>query len=143
MHVIPHLLVSMPHVKKLADFLVLLLPIYPLTGPGTIQGGLAYSAVLELDIRQCLGATDDAALGHACWDGWSEGCFSRVDAKRFVFVTSITEALVWCEMAKSHTLSSSFCDPRLPETRKDIPLATALFCTCRSSTVGRVSIVIS
>jgi hypothetical protein len=41
----------MPHVKKLADFLVLLLPIDPLTSPGTIQGGLACITVLELEIR--------------------------------------------------------------------------------------------
>jgi hypothetical protein len=31
----------MPHVEKLADLLVLLFPIFPLTSPGTIQGGLA------------------------------------------------------------------------------------------------------
>jgi hypothetical protein len=48
----PHLHVSMPHVKKLADFLVLLLPVFPLTSPGRIQGGLASSAVLELEIRR-------------------------------------------------------------------------------------------
>jgi hypothetical protein len=61
----PHLPVSMPHVEKLADFLVLLLlPIDPLTSLGTIQGGLACSAVLELEIRRCYGVTDDAGLGH-------------------------------------------------------------------------------
>jgi hypothetical protein len=39
----------MPHAKELADLLVLLLlPIDPLTSLGTIQGGLASSAVLEL-----------------------------------------------------------------------------------------------
>jgi hypothetical protein len=55
----------MPHVEKLADFLVVpLLPIFPLTRLGTIQGGLACSAVLEQDILRCYGATDDAALGH-------------------------------------------------------------------------------
>jgi hypothetical protein len=32
----PHLHVSMPHVEKLADLLVLLLPIFPLTSLGTI-----------------------------------------------------------------------------------------------------------
>jgi hypothetical protein len=41
----------MPHVEKLAYFLVLLLPIFPLTSLGAIQGGLALSAVLELDIQ--------------------------------------------------------------------------------------------
>jgi hypothetical protein len=42
----------MPHVEKLADLLVLIFPIYPLTGPaGTVQGGLASSAVLEHYIR--------------------------------------------------------------------------------------------
>jgi hypothetical protein len=46
MGVIPHLHVSMmPHVEKLADFLVLLLPIFPLTSLGTIHGELAYTAV--------------------------------------------------------------------------------------------------
>jgi hypothetical protein len=62
----PHLHVSVPHVEKLADFLVLLLPIYPLTSPGTIHGGLALIAVLELKIRRCYGAAGDAALGHHC-----------------------------------------------------------------------------
>jgi hypothetical protein len=57
----------MPHVEKLADKLVLpLLPIDLLTSLGTIQGGLAGSAVPELEIRRCYGATDDAALGHDC-----------------------------------------------------------------------------
>jgi hypothetical protein len=63
---IPHLHVSMPHVEKLADFLVLLLPIFSLTSLGTIQGGLALSAVLELEIRRCHGSTDDAAPEHDC-----------------------------------------------------------------------------
>jgi hypothetical protein len=67
----PNLLVSMPHVEKLADLFVLpLLPIDPLTSLGTIQGGLACSTVLELEIRRCYGATDDAALEHdCCWIG--------------------------------------------------------------------------
>ena len=61
----PHLPVSVAHVEKLADLLVLpLLPIDPLTNLGTIQGGLACSAVQELEIRRCYGATDDAVLGH-------------------------------------------------------------------------------
>ena len=51
MNAIPHLHVSMPHVEMLADLLVLLPPIYLLTSLGTIQGGLACSAVLELEIR--------------------------------------------------------------------------------------------
>jgi hypothetical protein len=51
MDVTPHLHVAMPLVEKLADFLVPLLPIFPLTSPGTIQGGLALSAVLELELR--------------------------------------------------------------------------------------------
>jgi hypothetical protein len=41
----------MPHVEKLAECLVLLLPVLPLTSPGTIHGGLACIAVLELEIR--------------------------------------------------------------------------------------------
>jgi hypothetical protein len=41
----------MPHVEKLADFLVLLLPIFPLTSLGAIQGGLASSAIQKLEIR--------------------------------------------------------------------------------------------
>jgi hypothetical protein len=60
----PDLHVAMPHVEKLADLLVLLLPIDLLTSLGTVQGRLAPSAVLEHDIRRCYGATDDAALGH-------------------------------------------------------------------------------
>jgi hypothetical protein len=62
----PHLHVSMPPVEKLADFLVLLLPIFLLTSPGAIQSGLASTAVLDADIRRCYGATDDAAPGHDC-----------------------------------------------------------------------------
>jgi hypothetical protein len=62
----PQLHVSMPHVEKLADFLVLLLPIFLLTSPGAIQSGLASTAVLDHDIRRCYSATDDAALGHDC-----------------------------------------------------------------------------
>jgi hypothetical protein len=58
--------VSMPHVEKLADFLVLLFPVFPLTSLGTVQGRLAYSAVLELEIRRCYGSAYDAALGHDC-----------------------------------------------------------------------------
>jgi hypothetical protein len=58
----------MPHVEKLADLLVLLPPIYLLTSLGTIQGGLACSAVLELEIWRCLGSTNDAAPEHdCCW----------------------------------------------------------------------------
>jgi hypothetical protein len=51
MVVSPQLHVSMPHVEKLADLLVLLLPIFSLTSPGTIHGGLASSAVLDQDLR--------------------------------------------------------------------------------------------
>jgi hypothetical protein len=47
----PYLHVSMPHIEDSADFLVLLLPICLLTILGTVQGGLASSAVLELEIR--------------------------------------------------------------------------------------------
>jgi hypothetical protein len=50
-YVIPQLHVSMPHVEKLADLPVLLPPIYLLTSMGTIHGGTALSAVLELDTR--------------------------------------------------------------------------------------------
>jgi hypothetical protein len=64
MIIIPHLHVSMSHVEKLADFLVLLPPIFPLTSLGTIQGGLACSAVLKLEIQRCFGFTDDAAPEH-------------------------------------------------------------------------------
>jgi hypothetical protein len=66
----------MPHVEKLADFLVLLPPILLLTSLGTIQGGLAYSAVLELEIRRRSDFADYAAPEHdCCWVGldWSEG----------------------------------------------------------------------
>jgi hypothetical protein len=74
MPIISHLHTSMPHVKKLADLFVLL-PIFPLTSPGTVQGGLACRAAQELDILRCYGATDDAALGHDCC--WIEvGVFS-------------------------------------------------------------------
>jgi hypothetical protein len=69
MHDIPHLHVSMPHVEKLADFLVML-PIFPLTRLATIQGGLASSAVQKLEIRRCSGSAVDAAPEHdCCWSG--------------------------------------------------------------------------
>jgi hypothetical protein len=61
-----HLHVSMPHIEKLAD-LLMLLPIFPLTSPGTIQGGLACCAVLELEIQRFYGSAGDAAVGHDCW----------------------------------------------------------------------------
>ena len=65
MDVISYLPVSMSHVEKLADFLVVLLPIFPLTSLGTIQGGLALSTVLlELEIRRCYGFADDATPEH-------------------------------------------------------------------------------
>jgi hypothetical protein len=64
MHISPHLHVSMPNVEKLTDVSVLTPPIYLLTSLGTIHGGTALSAVLELDIRRCHGLADDAALGH-------------------------------------------------------------------------------
>jgi hypothetical protein len=54
----------MPHVETLADFPVLILPIFPLTSPGAVQGRLALIAVLELELRRCYNAADDAALGH-------------------------------------------------------------------------------
>jgi hypothetical protein len=60
----PHLHISVPHVEKLAYFLVLLLPIFPLTSLGTIQGGLATSAALELKLRRRFGSAEDAALRH-------------------------------------------------------------------------------
>jgi hypothetical protein len=69
MHVIPHLHASVAYIEKLADLLVLflLLPINPLTSSGTIHGGHALIAVLDLEIRRSYGATDDAAaLGHDC-----------------------------------------------------------------------------
>jgi hypothetical protein len=71
MVVSPNLHVSMSHVEKLADLLVLLLPIFSLTCLETIQGGLALSAaVLELELRRRDGATYDATLGHdCCWSG--------------------------------------------------------------------------
>jgi hypothetical protein len=67
----PHLHVSMPHVEKLADLLVLLSPICLLASLGTIQYGLAYSAVLQLEIQRCSDLADDAAPeGHDCaWSG--------------------------------------------------------------------------
>jgi hypothetical protein len=54
----------MPHVEKLADLLVMLLSIFLLTSPGTIQGGLASSAVLEAVIQRCYGSAVDTAHGH-------------------------------------------------------------------------------
>jgi hypothetical protein len=66
MDVISYLPVSMSHVEKLADFLVVLLPIFPLTSLGTIQGGLASSAVQKLELRRRHGTTYDAALRHDC-----------------------------------------------------------------------------
>jgi hypothetical protein len=66
--------VSTPHVEMVADFLVLLLPIFLLTSPGAIQGGLAHNAVLKLDILRFSGFAGDAAPehghGHDCC--WSE-----------------------------------------------------------------------
>ena len=56
----------MSHVEKRADLLVLLLPIYSLTSPGTIDGGLACITVLELKSRRIYGFADDAAPGHDC-----------------------------------------------------------------------------
>jgi hypothetical protein len=68
MAITPDLHVSVTHVEKLADLLVLLPPIFPLTSLGTIQGGLACSAVLELEIRRCFGSAEDAAPDHdCCW----------------------------------------------------------------------------
>jgi hypothetical protein len=64
MDVSPDLHVAMSHVEKLADLLVLLLPIDLLTSLGTVQGRLAPSTVAEHDIRRCYSATDDADLGH-------------------------------------------------------------------------------
>jgi hypothetical protein len=61
----------MPNVEKLADLPVLIPPIHLLTSMGTLHGGMALSAVLELDIRR-YGFADDAALGHGhdfCWSG--------------------------------------------------------------------------
>jgi hypothetical protein len=81
MGVSPHLPVSVPHDEKLADlFVFLLLPIDPLTSLGTVQGGLASSAVLELEIRRRYGATDDAALGYdCCWSRSSGGGVMQID----------------------------------------------------------------
>jgi hypothetical protein len=60
----------MPHVDMLADFLVLLPPIFLLTNLGTIQGGLACSAVLEMEIRRCYHFASSAAPEHDCfWSG--------------------------------------------------------------------------
>ena len=72
MNATPELHISMPHVEKLADLPVLLLPINPLTSTGAIKGKLASIAVLEHDIQRRYGATDDAALGH-------DYCRSRVE----------------------------------------------------------------
>jgi hypothetical protein len=70
MGISPYLHVSMPHVEKLADLLVLRLPIFSLTSLGAIQRGLALSAVLELELRRCSSSTDDAVLRHDCaWSG--------------------------------------------------------------------------
>jgi hypothetical protein len=78
----------MPHVEKLADLLVLRLPIFLLARPGTIHGGLAYSAVVEHDmiVRPFYSSADDAAIGrHDCllleWSGveWSGVEWSGVE----------------------------------------------------------------
>ena len=63
----------MPHVEKLADLLVLRLPIFLLTSKGTIHGGLALSAVLEPLQGRSYDFADDAARehGHDCC--WSRG----------------------------------------------------------------------
>jgi hypothetical protein len=76
MFISPNLHVSMPHVEKLADFFVLILPIFPLTSPGTVHSRLALSAVLELEIRRCCNATDDADLGHDCYRIGVSGAWS-------------------------------------------------------------------
>jgi hypothetical protein len=71
----------MPHVEKLADLPVLLpSTIFPLTSLGTIQGGLADSAVLEMEFRRCFGSAKVAAPEHDVDVGveWSER--SRLDA---------------------------------------------------------------
>jgi hypothetical protein len=68
MGVSSHLHVPMPHVEKLADFLVLH-PIFPLTSLGAVQGGLAYGAVLELEIGQCYGLAVATTIRHYC--AWS------------------------------------------------------------------------
>ena len=69
----PHLHVSMPHVEKLADFLVLLLPILPLTSLGTIQGGglvASRSTGPEHYIMRSCGSAYNAGLGHDYyWSG--------------------------------------------------------------------------
>jgi hypothetical protein len=63
MDITSHLHVSMPHVDKLTHFLVLrVLPIFPLTSPGTIHGGLACITVMELKSRRIHGLAGDAAL---------------------------------------------------------------------------------
>jgi hypothetical protein len=54
----------MPHVEKLANLLVLPLPIYSLTSPGTIAGGKARITIVELEIWRSHGSTHGAALGH-------------------------------------------------------------------------------
>jgi hypothetical protein len=65
-----HLHVSMSHVKKLADFLVLHLPIFLLTKPGTVQGELADGTVLELKIGQCYRLAVATTIHHDCaWSG--------------------------------------------------------------------------
>jgi hypothetical protein len=64
METIPDLHASMPHVEKLADFRMVILPIFSLTSLGTIRGGLASSAVQQLEIRRCSGSTVSAAPEH-------------------------------------------------------------------------------
>jgi hypothetical protein len=51
MPVSPHLHVSIPHVEKFSDLLVMRLPIDHPTILATIQGGLARRAVLELELE--------------------------------------------------------------------------------------------
>ena len=73
----PQLHVSMPHVEKLADFLVLGLPIFPLTSQALLEqeymtgGLLARSEVLEQELRRRYGAICDEALGHGLLLEWN------------------------------------------------------------------------
>jgi hypothetical protein len=76
----PHLHVSVPHVEKLADLSVPLLPIFLRTSLGTIRGGLASRAVHKLEIRRCSSFSVGAAPEHDCsWVGARVGVSSALE----------------------------------------------------------------
>jgi hypothetical protein len=45
----------------------MLFPVDPLTNPGAIQGGSAFTAAKERDIFRCYNLASETALGHDCF----------------------------------------------------------------------------